>query len=308
MKKNKVLIVEDEVDLRLLIAEVLKDENYDVIEAGDGEQGLKLAKKLKPDLIISDVIMPKKNGNVFLKELRQNDFGKNIPFIVLTARIKMKDYFEVIDVDDFLEKPITKKELVDSVKKVLAAKTPLKELKVNNKKVRKAKKDGDIVISTEIPKEMELLVDEEMIAQTESGLHFMEKPEAKPKPKRPRADKKILVLEDDLAVCIELQKEISKRGYAVFVAHSPKDCLSEALSVSPDVIIAKNIAGGEGMKGLIDKLRKLSLLRTVPFIVYSDIGKKVFEDKNSEAGPAIFKLNNEGFKVLAQMDELLEDK
>ena len=92
MDKKKILLVEDEADLRMLITENLESYGYEIYPAGDGEEGLRLIRELKPDLIITDVLMPKMNGNEFVKKVRELDIGKEIPFIVLTVRKLMKDY------------------------------------------------------------------------------------------------------------------------------------------------------------------------------------------------------------------------
>ena len=119
MDKKVVLFVEDEEDLRVLVSSRLMDFGYEVIVATDGEDALKIAQNTKIDVIVSDVYMPKKDGNQFFKELRATSFGKNIPFIVLTAHVHMKDYFEMIKADDFLEKPFKIEELMKKIEKVL---------------------------------------------------------------------------------------------------------------------------------------------------------------------------------------------
>ena len=118
MGKKKILLVEDEDDLRMLMAENLESYGYEVYQAEDGEEGLKQLLTLRPDLIISDVLMPRMNGNQFLKEVRELEVGKEIPFIVLTIRKLMKDYFESIDIEEFISKPFDIKELVVKIEQV----------------------------------------------------------------------------------------------------------------------------------------------------------------------------------------------
>ena len=119
MDKKVVLFVEDEEDLRALVSSRLMDFGYEVLVATDGEDALKIAQNTKIDVIVSDVYMPKKDGNQFFKELKATPFRKNIPFIVLTAHVHMKDYFEMIKADDFLEKPFKIEELMKKIEKVL---------------------------------------------------------------------------------------------------------------------------------------------------------------------------------------------
>jgi len=84
MGKKKILIVEDEAALRNSLSEFLGEEKFEVIKAADGEIGTQLAKKEKPDLILLDIILPKKNGFEVLAELKQAEATKNIPVILLT--------------------------------------------------------------------------------------------------------------------------------------------------------------------------------------------------------------------------------
>jgi len=81
---SKILFVEDEPSLQKTISEVLTQEGYKVIEAADGEEGLKKAKEEKPNLILLDLILPKKDGFEVLKELKADEKLKDIPVIVLT--------------------------------------------------------------------------------------------------------------------------------------------------------------------------------------------------------------------------------
>lgn len=80
----KILIIEDEPTLRKTMAEYLAAEKFKAIEAADGEAGLLLAKKEIPDLILLDIILPKKNGYEVLEELKKDEKTKKIPIILLT--------------------------------------------------------------------------------------------------------------------------------------------------------------------------------------------------------------------------------
>lgn len=83
-KKNKILIIEDEIDLRHLLKSKLSSEGFDVIEAENGKTGLEAALSQKPDVILLDIIMPIMDGLSMLKELRQSEYGKSVPVIILS--------------------------------------------------------------------------------------------------------------------------------------------------------------------------------------------------------------------------------
>jgi DNA-binding response OmpR family regulator len=81
---KKILVVEDENSLQNAMKEFLLAEKFDVVVADDGEMAVNLAKSKKPDLIILDIILPKKDGFEVLTELKQDSRTENIPVILLT--------------------------------------------------------------------------------------------------------------------------------------------------------------------------------------------------------------------------------
>ena len=150
---KKILLVEDEDDLRSLVAFELAKLGYEVHQAKDGEEGFLMAEKVCPDVILSDAIMPKKSGNELFKELRKTAFGKNIPFIILSARVRMKDYFEDMKVTAFIEKPFKITSLVDAIENALGA----------AQKVSKAQSSQDCV-EPDSPRRRRSIKAEEIIA------------------------------------------------------------------------------------------------------------------------------------------------
>lgn len=81
---KKLLIIEDDLVLQKALSQYLESENFEVKCAGDGETGIKMATKEKPDLILLDIVLPKKDGYEVLAEVRGNKDTKNIPIILLT--------------------------------------------------------------------------------------------------------------------------------------------------------------------------------------------------------------------------------
>lgn len=84
LKNKRILIVEDETLMLKTLVSTLNYHGFDTLEAQDGEQGLELALKEKPDLILLDIIMPKIDGLAMLKELRKKAWGRKVPIIFLT--------------------------------------------------------------------------------------------------------------------------------------------------------------------------------------------------------------------------------
>ncbi|MFH0906834.1 MAG: response regulator [bacterium] len=79
-----ILFIEDEPTLQKAVGRFLEQEGYEVKSSLDGEIGLEIAKKIKPDLILLDLILPKKDGFEVLQELKKDETTKNIPVIILT--------------------------------------------------------------------------------------------------------------------------------------------------------------------------------------------------------------------------------
>jgi DNA-binding response OmpR family regulator len=83
-QKKKILIVDDDGSLRNVLKDKISQEGFTALTAGDGEEGLKIGIKEKPDLILLDVIMPKINGIKMLKKLREDEWGKHVPVLLLS--------------------------------------------------------------------------------------------------------------------------------------------------------------------------------------------------------------------------------
>ena len=117
----KVLIAEDEADIRRLISFNLERESYDTLLAGDGEEAVLMAYKKIPDIIILDLMLPRMDGFSVFKELRLDSRTKDIPVIMLTAKAQLDDVIAGLEMgaDDYLTKPFSPKELVLRVKALL---------------------------------------------------------------------------------------------------------------------------------------------------------------------------------------------
>lgn len=116
--KKKILVVEDQKDIADTLQKKFESNKIDPIMAYDGEEGLRLALENHPDLILLDLILPKLDGMSVLKELRQDEWGKNVPVIIL-SNLGTGDEIEKakeFDVSEFLIK--TEWRLDDVVSKV----------------------------------------------------------------------------------------------------------------------------------------------------------------------------------------------
>ncbi len=127
----KILIVDDDPDIREALSLVLESKGYQVITAQDGLEGLATLKAELPDLLILDLLMPKMDGFAVCKELQDPRWSKyrNIPILILTSvreeasrrRYELETGLE-LNVDDYVEKPIAPNILLDRVEKLVSKK------------------------------------------------------------------------------------------------------------------------------------------------------------------------------------------
>jgi CheY-like chemotaxis protein len=122
-EKKKILVVDDEPDIRDYITAILEDNGYLVTTANDGQQALDEIAKGLPDLITLDVSMPEKSGVRFYRDMKENDERKHVPIIMITGVDSSFEKFissrkQVPAPDGFINKPIDQAKLLELVKKL----------------------------------------------------------------------------------------------------------------------------------------------------------------------------------------------
>ena len=130
--KKKILVVDDEMDIRIFISTLVETNGYKPIVAKDGEEGLKLVKEHKPDLVILDVMMPKESGLKLYREIKSDDTTKHIPIIMVSA-VSKKTFFHshreldryhgatIPEPEAYIEKPPESEELIACISKLCPA-------------------------------------------------------------------------------------------------------------------------------------------------------------------------------------------
>ena len=126
MAKKYVLIVDDDPDLVETVSMMLESKGYDVGKAYDGIEGEEAIKKRRPDVLILDVMMPRKNGYQLCQELKSNKWTQEIPIVLLTAvgeAVPTTTYSHAegmtTEADDYIPKPVDAKTLVEAVERLL---------------------------------------------------------------------------------------------------------------------------------------------------------------------------------------------
>ena len=116
---NKILFVEDEEDLTLIVADTLHGQGYEVITAVDGVDGLEKFKTKAADIVVADVMMPKMDGFTMAKEIRK--LSPTVPLLFLTAKSTIDDVEQGFEIgaNDYLKKPFELRELIVRIKALL---------------------------------------------------------------------------------------------------------------------------------------------------------------------------------------------
>ena len=117
----KILVIEDEYQMRVNIATILEMEEYDVVCAENGRRGVELAIREEPDLILCDLMMPELDGEAVFERLRRETATAQTPFVFLTARGQTAFLKKsmVVEPDRYLAKPVSAQELLDTIQKHL---------------------------------------------------------------------------------------------------------------------------------------------------------------------------------------------
>lgn len=121
MSPKKVLVVDDEIHIVHVVAIKLRNNGYEPVTAGNGQEAYELACREKPDIIIADYMMPVMSGLELLEKLRANEQTKDIPFILLTARNFAIDDVrqQQLQVSQCISKPFSPKELLRTIEDIL---------------------------------------------------------------------------------------------------------------------------------------------------------------------------------------------
>ncbi|MBI1902336.1 MAG: response regulator [Planctomycetia bacterium] len=118
-KSKRILLVDDDAEIVESLRMALESRGYSIIIGRDGNQGLALAERENPDLIILDMMMPKRSGFLVLEKLRRTH-AEPLPVIMITANegSRHKAYAEMLGVSDYIRKPFAMDKLLDSVERV----------------------------------------------------------------------------------------------------------------------------------------------------------------------------------------------
>ncbi|MBP7836294.1 MAG: response regulator [Candidatus Omnitrophica bacterium] len=117
----KILIVDDDPDIRDVLKLTLSEENYEILEAGDGEEALRVIRSIQPDLILLDYKIPKIDGREVCRRIKKDLLLRHLPIIMVTGKGDISDKVDGIDAgaDDYVVKPFEPKELLARIRMIL---------------------------------------------------------------------------------------------------------------------------------------------------------------------------------------------
>lgn len=121
-KRTKIIYVEDDQDTINLVSLILTRHGYDFVGVSDSKKGLELIEKESPDVILLDLMLPELDGWEIFRKLKKNPNTRHIPVVIITAKAQPIDKvlgLQIAKVDDYICKPFTPEEILDSVNKIL---------------------------------------------------------------------------------------------------------------------------------------------------------------------------------------------
>ena len=123
MSRKKILVVDDSKTALFMVLTILRKERYELVTAGDGQHALEVAAQERPDLILMDVVMPRKTGFEACRELKQREDMKAIPIILVTTRGEGENVEAGFEsgCNDYVTKPINAQELLTKVRDHIGA-------------------------------------------------------------------------------------------------------------------------------------------------------------------------------------------
>jgi len=267
--KKKILVIEDDKVLLEILIKKLKQSNYLAIGAEDGEVGLKKIKKEKPDLVLLDILMPKKDGFEVMEEKNKDKDIKNIPIIIVSNSGQPVEIERAkkLGAKDFLIKAIfDPNEVLDKVNKVLKVKKM--DGKANNASMPEK-------IKTEI-------VNNKNINNKLKNI-------------------KVLVVEDDEFLRQLVGRKLGDAGFDIKTAIDAQNAFNVLKDFKPDIILLDLILPGLDGFQILTKIKKDKSIADVPVIILSNLGQKEDVDKAMALGATDFLV-----KAYFTLDEIVK--
>jgi CheY-like chemotaxis protein len=282
MLNKKILIVEDDAVLRDVLKEKLLQKGYEVSTVGDGELAMQAIVKDKPDLMLLDILMPRKGGMEVMEEMHNDPVLSTIPVIVISNSgqpVEIRRAKE-LGAREFLIKAVfDPKEVIEKVKKVLGGGEDGVEMSHVDGSTASFVENDDS--SDEIIQVVEL--DEEEVKETTSQNKTITTDASKRGGMR-----KILIVEDDKFLRELFVRKMFNAGFDVDSAVDADQAFSVLANKKPEIILLDLILPGLDGFGILGKLKADANLKDIPVIVISNLGQKEEMDRAMGLGAVDF--------------------
>lgn len=282
MNDKKILVVEDDGVLRDVLIEKLKVAGYFPLGAEDGEVAIKKIKEEKPDMILLDILMPKKDGMEVLEDMNKDNEMKNIPVIVISNSGQPVEIERArsLGARDFLVKAIfDPNEVLEKVEKILNA-TPSGSL------------DGE---------SKEFSIDKGSFSPASAGVSAVDKQDSVNIEQNNVSKGKILVVEDDKFLRELLVRKLFSEGFEIESAIDSTGVFDVLSTWKPQIILLDLILPGEDGFSILEKIKKNRDLSSIPVIILSNLGQQEDIDRAIALGAIDFMV-----KANFTLDEIIE--
>ena len=290
---SKILIIEDEPDQRRLIQLRLEARGYQVISAGKARDGIALAAREKPALILMDMILPDMHGLDAAIKLKQNEETRATPVIGISA-VGSPDFIKTClqeGLSAYIRKPYDPRELFKTIEKLAgppAVKPPPVPARSLSRKLNEIENEFKQPAKARPAEKPEV---DDLIKEVLSDLPVPKKrARAEPRPAEPKpADShppsRILIVDDDAAFVKSVTGPLSARGYAVSQAVDSVRGLQRALENKPDLILLSLILPAGSGDDVVARLHLAPETRGIPvFIMSGLLSVRALEEKVKELG------------------------
>lgn len=273
--KKRILIVEDEKPLLMAIKSKLKSKGYDVLWAEDGEKGLEMVKEEKLDLILLDILLPKKNGFEVLEEL--NEDGSKIPIIIISNSgqpVEIERALKLGVKDYLIKADFSPDEVVGKVEKTIGK--------------------GFLPVSEkqDVPKEEEYT-----------------KKESDSKKSVASKGASVLVVEDDGFLRGVIAQKLNREGFIVQSAIDAGEAFKSITKNKPQIILLDLILPGIDGYEILDRLKKEDSTKDIPVVVLSNLGQREDVDRAMSAGAVdyLIKANFTPGEIIQKVRDILKE-
>ena len=269
----KIAIIEDDAILRDILANKLSQEGYAVTGAADGEVAMEVIRKEVPDLVLLDMLLPKKSGIEILTEMRADEKLKNIAVIAISNTGEMGEINKAkeLGIKDFLIKAVFDSgDVVKKVKATLGA--------------GGAKPTSQPPPKADQPMAEKLATPAPQVTPTAP----VAAPTSQPKTGEPRAENtgnhKVLIVEDDRFLRELAGQKLEKEGFTVMAAATGAEAFEFMAKQTPNIVILDLILPGMDGFEILAKIRENQAWNKIPVIILSNLGQEEDIDKAKKLG------------------------